>query len=113
MPLRLREGDTLVQITFVVALGRCIHDAHEFVVVSMLLVEKRCWMLGIEAKGRFKCVLVVGEVVLLLGNIGKENLVTVGQGGAVILVLLGNSPRCLDHLLRPLFVSRFGFASCS
>src|SRR5580658_4289809 len=65
MPLRNAERNALVQFILAETLGRGVHHANQFVIVTMLLIEQRGRMLGIKTKARFHRVAVVSEVVHL------------------------------------------------
>src|SRR5579863_181272 len=77
VPLGDAEWNALVEFILPEPLGRSVHYANQFVIVPVLFVEQRGGMFGIEAKGGLKPILIVGEVINLLRNVGKEYLVTV------------------------------------
>src|ERR1700727_2599755 len=80
VPLRDAERNASVEVFFGKALGRGVHCADEFVIVTVLFIEQRGGVFGIEAKSGFHGVSVVGEVIHLLRKLGMEDFVAVGQG---------------------------------
>src|SRR5579863_8264496 len=96
VPLAYTQRNALVELSFVKPLGRGIHDADEFVVVAMFLVEQRRRMLGVEAEECFPGIPVVGEVIHLLRNFRVENLEAVRQGSAIVRVFLRGLARTFN-----------------
>src|ERR1700734_3103336 len=84
MPLRDAERNALVELIFGETLGRGVHYADQLVVVAVFLIEQGRGMFGIETKSCFHPISVVREVVHLLRNVGKENLIAIGQRGVIV-----------------------------
>ena len=67
-------------------------------------------MIGIELDRRLKSIAVIGEVVLLLRQVGEKNLVAVGQRDFVVSVLLSRLARGSHNLIGLLLVARLQIA---
>ena len=87
VPARDAERDAVVQLVFRGGYAVGVHGADEFVAaVWRFGVEQRGGFEGIEVEGGGDGVVVFGEVVLGLRDVGEENLVAVGEGFAVVLI---------------------------
>ncbi len=98
VPLRHAQRDAVVEFVFAHGLRRGVHHANQLVAaLALLFVEQRRGMFGIEAEDRFEAVLVVGEVIHLLRQVGQEDLEAVGERGAIVAIFFRGVARAFEY----------------
>ena len=113
VPLRHAERNSLVELLLTEAHRRGVHGADQLVVVSVLFIQQRCWLGGIKAKSFANGVLIIGEVVHLLRDVGQEDPEAFIQRDFVVTIFFQRRPRLLHHLLRFGCVARVGWPQFS
>jgi len=84
VPLCNAQRNAFVELIFGEALGRCVHYSDQFVIVTVLFIQQRRRMIGIETHERFHRKSIIGEVVHLLRNLGMKNLESLVKGDMVV-----------------------------
>src|SRR3982074_3815417 len=100
MPLRHAEGNSLIELLLAEGYWRGIHGADQLVVLSLFLRQQGCWLSGIKAKSFADGILVIGEVVHLLRDIGQEDFEAFIERNFVVAIFLKRRTRLLYNLLR-------------
>lgn len=70
MPLGDAERNARIEGVFTRGFGGGVHHADQLVVVALLLIQQRCGVFGIEMLGCLESISIVGEVILLLRQVG-------------------------------------------
>src|SRR5579864_6451931 len=107
VPLRDAERNPRIEFLFARIFGRRVHHPDQLVVVALLLVEQRRRMIGIKAPPRLEGVPVIRKVILLLWNVGQENLVPVSERSLVVFVLLSSGAGGCGYVIGSLLIARF------
>src|SRR5277367_1775342 len=110
MPLGHTERNPPVEFIFAGILRSRVHDADQLVAVPLFFVKQRCGMCGIEMCCSLESVPIIGEVVLLLRNIGHEDSVAVRQCNFVVRIFIGGGACSFDDRGSALGIAGLGIA---
>jgi hypothetical protein len=107
MPARDAERNAAVDLVLVGVDAVSVHNADEFVAaIGSFAIEQRGGLERIKVAASRKSVCGLGEVILRLRQIGKKDLITIGQGAVVVLIRLHSVFRCNDDGVGFSLVSR-------
>src|ERR1700760_226660 len=98
VPLHHAEWNALIELLFTEADRRGVHGADQLVTVALFFIEQRGRLSGIKAESLADGVLILGEVVHLLRDIGQKNCEALFQRHVIVTIFFQRRPGLFHHL---------------